>query len=1052
MAQGFLKIFNIEKDESASVLILLGLSMFLGVFEGVFEVGASALFLEQFEARMIPKAYLISGLVGIIMTSIYSRAQHKIPFSRLAIYNLLIIALLTFFMRFSFAFVQSKWLIFFIFVMMGPLRIVAFVGFWGTVGRIFTLRQGKRLFGLIDSGWVFGIIISSYLIPVLLTIGIGTRNLFYICGFSIFFGLIFQALITGKTNLKNAVATGQEAEDSQESNKEKNLFQLLKNNFVLFMSVFVILSMMSLFFIQYTFLSVAHEQYPDSTELAMFLGVFNGTMMIFTILVKTMVYSKMVKTYGLKLVLAISPILLCVFGIIASLIGTFVGFDAAAGNFAFFFLIISLTKLFSKALKDSIEVPSFKILYQSLDKRVRYDVQARVDGTINEIAAVTAGLVLVILSALDFIKIIHFIYVLVFILIIWSIVSFRLYNEYKSALRASLSRFKNMRKAIREDNQLVKILQEIDSAVPERVIYLLRLARLIYPYKYLSILGDLLMKNTSEGIKEFIFTEYEKYDMPEAIGFLKEYLNQEKDETFRERAHQVIQALTEDIQTKMSPALIYKLSNSRNWKKRVQSIHLIDEIKDKRNEFIQAISKLLRDVEPRVKVEAIKVASHVYNEDIVNYLIDMLEDPLYGHYAAEALESIGDNAVEQMQLAYNKTGMQTKGLIQVTKILGNVRGKKAIETLLHNLEGMNREIVHESLVALKKSGYKNDHENQQIQQSIKDTIGSIAWIYTAQVSMGSTGKLPDLKEALEDELKENYDKLFLLLSLSYDPGSIEQVRENLESGTAEGIGYAIELLDLFVVDELKPFLFPIFEDNTKVEKLKQLEAYFPLQTWTYRELVNEITNRDLNQVTHWTKACAIYSLLAANEKDRYISDDIVAHLFNPDALLRETAALVTRDIDPERYENVFLRLSAKLQKDLKTRLKAIDEGKHYPLVERVLLLKNKKGFQEIHGELIYELANEMRLFHVENGKKYMLADTPFALLLAYKGEVLLRDNEHVDNEIMEKSIMNLYKINNYQLNNYYLEAEKDVAIFGIEQNAFNKILFHHPEIAGFFMN
>jgi hypothetical protein len=82
----------------------------------------------------------------------------------------------------------------------------------------------------------------------------------------------------------------------------------------------------------------------------------------------------------------------------------------------------------------------------------------------------------------------------------------------------------------------------------------------------------------------------------------------------------------------------------------------------------------------------------------------------------------------------------------------------------------------------------------------------------------------------------------------------------------------------------------------------------------------------------------------------------------------------------------------------------------------------------------------------------MLENTPFSLLMGYQGKVLLHGNEHGPNEIFEKKYMNLYTINNYQLNNYYLEAEKDAAIFGIEQNAFNKVLFHHPEIAEVFMN
>ncbi len=36
------------------------------------------------------------------------------------------------------------------------------LGFWGTAGRYFTLREGKRLFGVIDTGAVVGMILAFH--------------------------------------------------------------------------------------------------------------------------------------------------------------------------------------------------------------------------------------------------------------------------------------------------------------------------------------------------------------------------------------------------------------------------------------------------------------------------------------------------------------------------------------------------------------------------------------------------------------------------------------------------------------------------------------------------------------------------------------------------------------------------------------------------------------------------------------------------------------------------------------------------------------------------
>ncbi|GAG81025.1 unnamed protein product, partial [marine sediment metagenome] len=180
MMKGVYKALNIEYGERTGVLLLLSQSVFLGIFYGAFDIGATALFLDVFEAERLPGAFIISGLAGIILTTLYSKLQSRISFKNLAVINLITVAVFTGLLRFGFEIYSSDWLVFFVFVMMGPLNIIALLGFWGTVGRMFSLRQGKRLFGLIDTGQIAGIILSSYAVPVLLTFNFETKNLLFI--------------------------------------------------------------------------------------------------------------------------------------------------------------------------------------------------------------------------------------------------------------------------------------------------------------------------------------------------------------------------------------------------------------------------------------------------------------------------------------------------------------------------------------------------------------------------------------------------------------------------------------------------------------------------------------------------------------------------------------------------------------------------------------------------------------------------------------------------------------------------------------------------------
>ena len=141
----------------------------------------------------------------------------------------------------------------------------------------------------------------------------------------------------------------------------------------------------------------------------------------------------------LRTCLAISPILVAAFTAIAITIGMFMGYTPeSVSGFLIFFMLLALSRLFSKSLKDSIESPSFKVIYQTIDEKIRYEIQSGMDGTVNEIAALSSGLILAGLGVLSFIKLIHFSWVLFFIILIWIFIALRLYTEYRKSIRKAL--------------------------------------------------------------------------------------------------------------------------------------------------------------------------------------------------------------------------------------------------------------------------------------------------------------------------------------------------------------------------------------------------------------------------------------------------------------------------------------------------------------------------------------------------------------------------------------------------------------------------------------
>jgi ATP:ADP antiporter, AAA family len=201
--QSILRALNIDSSEAGKVSILLLLSFFLGVFVGTYDVSANTLFLEAYSKKDFPVAFTISGVVGILLTMLFTRLQSKISFSALVNGTMFTSAIIVGLLRLGIYISPNPWLIYTAFILFGPLNVVLIVAFWGIAGRLFTLRQGKRLFGLVDSGKILAAAIACFSIPLIIKLIMGAANLLVISTISLLFATALSIIINKKYNLEN---------------------------------------------------------------------------------------------------------------------------------------------------------------------------------------------------------------------------------------------------------------------------------------------------------------------------------------------------------------------------------------------------------------------------------------------------------------------------------------------------------------------------------------------------------------------------------------------------------------------------------------------------------------------------------------------------------------------------------------------------------------------------------------------------------------------------------------------------------------------------------
>ena len=967
-------ILSIEKEEQYSVVILLIQSIFLGIFAGSFDVGAQSLFLKVYDASLIPKAFVISGIVGILITSLYTILQKRMKFSDFAILNLIFVVVATSILRLGFEFTEDKRLVFAIFVMMGPLTIVSFLGFWGTVGRMFTLRQGKRLFGLIDSGQILGIIMSSFAIPVLITIKFDILNSLLICAVSIFLALIMQIIIARNFNLEIKTA------EVEQNSKKSNLIDLFRDHYTMLMAVFVVLSVVTAFFVHYSFLTVMKENYPDPDALASFFGAFMGTLMIFTIIFKTFVYSKLMKTYGLKVAVMISPILLGIFTLVASFLGTIFGFTIASASFAFFFLIIALSKLFAKSLKDSIEVPASKILYQSLDVNVRYDVQAKIDGTVNELAAFSSGLMLAGLGLLSFVTIIYYSYFLIIVLIIWTYIAYKLYKSYKASLGTSLKKFQQSKV---DESESIPLLDKILPGKNDRdVRHVLQLAPQAWNGYLSKNLNKLLHSNLE--LRGITLSLIEKLNLSATNKELDEL---EKSVSGEEK--KFISKLLDGF--RISPAdmedenlkHLLKSDNPGDRKKALLAI-----IRKNDPKFYPRVVPMFRDQDLSVRASAIHAAGVLCKKDHVTYLIDLLEDTVFYSFAYNSLCKMDDNILENLEHGFHKTGITEKGMIRITRVISHIGTTLAASYLINKLDHFNRKVFTEAVRGLIKIHPPlSEAESIKVFEALYKWVGITAWNLAALQSIQEFKLDKTLLGAMEEEIADNFDMIFGLLSIAYDAQSIYHIRKNIESGTSEGIGFAIELLDLFVHESVKPYLFPLLDDTGLTEKIRQLQFEYPVDIIEPLDLLLSLINRDYNQIRVYTRICALQALGKLEEYK--LSQDIVAQMFNTDPIIREMASVLVHKLDKNIYSSVLSRLSDDSSDAIEFYLKYAGTSEDPGQYRQFELLKNTGIFDEFKNHDLLEIAKRFELQSIKPKKNRIIQESlnRNTILFIFEGEL-----------------------------------------------------------------
>ncbi|HHP7242339.1 MAG TPA: cyclic nucleotide-binding domain-containing protein [Cyclobacteriaceae bacterium] len=1049
MVQAFLKFLGGIEGEEKPMLLLLGKGFFMGIFLATYQIGSETLFLNTMGESYLDVAFFTTGFLGIVSTILYVSLQKRLKYSVLVTSNIFLILLFITGIRLSFEFIDYSVsendfyiLPFVLFVMIGPITAVTLLGFWGLFGRIFDLRQSKRIIGGIDTGQLSATILAFFSIPILTTYVIDkTYDLLMFSSLAAFGVFIFSITIIRNYNV-DAVTKRQKGEMEQTI----RFIDILKTPYLKMLSLFLVFSMGVSVFVSYTFLTATETMYPNETELANFLSFFNGAIMISSFLIQSFINDYIIENYGLKIALMVMPLVLILFTIGAVVSGHIFGYEEKSDVFLFYFLFTALGKLFTASLKDALENPAFKLFFLPLDVKIRFDVQTKIEGVVNQFSTLIAGAAQIGLGLLVFFELIHFSYFILGLAILVVIYATKLFNEYKTTLRGTLEVKKDeMRgEGKRNVHSTINVLKnELLEEETDRSIISLKLLERIEPIKLEDTLIEMLQTELPV-VRKYSYVKLNECKPLHLLESLKEEVSYENIDRLKQLGNKVIDNFEKFKKVKISEERILPMIRSANFKDRILAARLLVNLEEDRH--VSYVNELMRDINPEVKKAAMLTAGKLKRPELWPILIENLDIPAYSNVAMASLIASGDSVLQTVDNAFYKTNQSPNVMLRIIQVIGRLGGSKAIELLWRKIDYPDKSIISEILLSLSYNGFQAyDFQAARIKIAIEAIIGDIAWNIKALTEIPNDDHYDYMvRNAFEEENKQNYRDIFMLLAMIYDPQSIRLVQENIEEGSTDNVAFAIEMLQVFVEDNLKVKLFPILDDYKNSERLNKLQAYYPPEEFeNYQDLLLQIINRDYNHINKWTKALAMYKI--GSMPDAKVADALVANLFNPDYFMRETAAAIIYMIDQHQYDAHTARLDPKVKSDLdKAILPPVfqEEGgkfhKKLLNIENTMLLKEIDEFKSIPGAILIELAKVTDEIKIDEGITIIDKEDKgvYPIFIIVKGSIRLHDEDQTIKTLLERSVIGEEVILDSDKYNFSATTEEESLLLIISKDEF----------------
>jgi HEAT repeat protein len=822
-----------------------------------------------------------------------------------------------------------------------------------------------------------------------------------------------------------------------------------------------------------------HTRFSSQTEIAYFLGIILGTGQLAAFFIKTFFYSFVQRRFGIQVALYALPFTL-VFIALSSIVTSF--FLTSSFWVLWLWVVIMLV---NDTLKSALYSNTFTSLLQPLQKKLKLH-GLDILGTVESLAYGVCGLCLVLFSLLSSATLMHFSYLLLFVLAGW-IVSISVLNKrYLYTLEKALKkRILEATSLQLNDPQVVELLNsKLHSSFPGEVLYALDILCKAKSSKAPELFSQ-LMEHPSPEVRKEVLRRIISLKILVLQSHVKARITQEPMPEIRKQAIQTycflgeaavveeISPYLEDteelIQTGAIVGLIcfggingvilagQKLNEyvySTIPEKRMFAADVIGEVGIQH--FYHPLLNLMEDEDILVRKAALKASGKIKHPRLYSPMMRAVSSPQVFEVAINALIQTGEGVINLFDIEFAKPDFNPVRLRRLIYISGRVGGSKAINLLKNKLYFKNIEVRNQILHSLTLCRYKpNAAEKEEVLKTIHLELSDAAWFLNCiEIIMltSSAAEMPYyslLINALQIELDHLKKRLLLLLSYIYDSNDVLQVWESLQLKNKEKKANALEVLDVLVAKELSSVILPLLEDFPLHQQVKILTARFPQKRLTVFEYMQKLINRqEVPVVNIWTQAISVY-IVRKLLLDMMINEVVLA-TSHPNILVAETAIWALKGFYPDDDNSYLFALASEEYNQLpRTSLTTNTKIMHTHLlaIEKVMALKTTTIFKETSEDILVDIASILKEVTVTKGEKiFNKDDVGTCMFIIYEGAVRVHDGEHTLAELKTRDFFGELSLLDTEPRSASVTALEDTHLLRLDQHAFYEIMADRIEV------